>query len=131
MNPMRKLSRSPAIAGGCGAHHRLHQRRDRDRLRTAAYGRATHRQGGENVRQLQDELEARLTIESFADVPDLSRPSRADARERIDQRAVAPVIRDWEDDGRPRRPAKGKAAKGASETAEGFGLSKGKRACLR
>ena len=71
--------------------------------------------GGENVRQLQDELGGlRLTIESFADLPDhLSRPSRADARDGwVDQQdRRARNSRAWEDDGRPRRPAKGKGGK--------------------
>jgi ATPase len=67
--------------------------------------------GGENVRQLQDELGGlRLTIESFADLPDhLSRPSRADARDGwVDQQdRRARNSRAWEDDGRPRRSGKG------------------------
>ncbi|MEG3602327.1 MAG: hypothetical protein VX365_02675, partial [Candidatus Thermoplasmatota archaeon] len=56
----------------------------------------------------------RLTIESFTDMPDhLSRPSRADARDAwIDQQdRRARNSRAWEDDGRPRRPAKGKGGK--------------------
>ena len=59
--------------------------------------------GGENVRQLQDELGSlRLTIESFADMPDhLSRPSRADAR-RLD---------------RPTRPPRPQAKAGKTTTA--------------
>jgi ATPase len=72
--------------------------------------------GGENVRQLQDEVGGlSLRIESFEDMPDgVERPGR---RQRGDgwmdeQDRRARESRAWEEDGHHRHPSKGKGGKG-------------------